>query len=239
MSWHYWHKEVRWKMNSHLFHERIIRILRDYNIVVNDYADIGCDGILTSLIASTIEAEKVVGVDPSKRFLDLLVKNVRTHQVEPIALDLDNDPLPLPENSFGLVTCLEIVEHLLNPDNVHKEAFRILKSGGYFLVAAPNLGSWYNRFLLLLGFQPVHTDISGEYWAGLPAKMKQKASHHGHIAVHTYKGLIELLKHHGFKIVAKRGFSFSYGYDSINFINRLFERTPSLADGMLVLSQKP
>jgi ubiquinone/menaquinone biosynthesis C-methylase UbiE len=237
MGWS-WDKG-RYKTGAKILHSQLIKVLKDKGIKVENYLDIGCgEGTVTALIANAVKAKRVVGVDPSGNFLQTFADNVKAEYLENLKLDLDRDALPFPDNSFDLVSMIEIIEHLLNPDNMLGEVRRVLKPDGYFLVSMPSLGNWYNRLLLLFGFQPAHTDPSGKYWAGMPAKVKIKGGHHGHYSPYTFRALVEILRYYGFKIVSKRGFSLPCRYKIVDSINRFFQRFPSLADGMIILAKK-
>jgi SAM-dependent methyltransferase len=78
------------------------------------------------------------------------------------AADLDNDPvLGLGEAKFGLVTAIEVIEHLHNPGVLLSHVSRHLSGDGYFLLTTPNLHSVRARvrFALtgkLAGFDPTN-----------------------------------------------------------------------------------
>lgn len=44
--------------------------------------------------------------------------------------DFDSDRLPWPDESFDAITCMHVVEHLLQPDRILSEAARLLRPGG-------------------------------------------------------------------------------------------------------------
>lgn len=54
--------------------------------------------------------------------------------------------IPIPDNSFDVVTSLWVFEHLRKPKNVMKEMHRILKPGGLLVFATPNKKSLQVRF---------------------------------------------------------------------------------------------
>jgi SAM-dependent methyltransferase len=56
--------------------------------------------------------------------------------------DLQRDRLPFDDASVDLVTCLETLEHLLDPMHLLIEANRILKPGAKMLLTTPNVVSW-------------------------------------------------------------------------------------------------
>jgi 2-polyprenyl-3-methyl-5-hydroxy-6-metoxy-1,4-benzoquinol methylase len=160
------------------------------------------------------------------------LRNIKT-----FALDLSKDIIPFPNNSIDLITALEVIEHLVNPDNMLREAHRILKPSGYFIISTPNLASLVNRVLLLLGYQPYNCEVSTEILAGVPWRGRTFAKPATHIRAFTLRALKELLKYHGFKIITVRG---APGVEpkELRYIDALLSFIPSLARRLIVLAQK-
>jgi ubiquinone/menaquinone biosynthesis C-methylase UbiE len=48
-----------------------------------------------------------------------------------------NGPLPFKDNSFSLITCLDVLEHLEKDGELLVEMFRVCKPGGYVFVTVP------------------------------------------------------------------------------------------------------
>ena len=55
------------------------------------------------------------------------------------ALKLDACDTQLPEKSFDVVICRELIEHVLDADKLMNEIRRLLKDNGYLLIATPNV----------------------------------------------------------------------------------------------------
>ena len=58
--------------------------------------------------------------------------------------------VPVPDNCFDHVTCLEVIEHIDDPPRVLDELYRVLKVDGSLLITTPNCNWLWN--LLLWGW---------------------------------------------------------------------------------------
>lgn len=69
--------------------------------------------------------------------------------------DVEKDAFPFANESFDLILCCEVIEHLgLDPMNMIAECNRILKHNGSLLLTTPNVTSLRNTFKILLGYAP-------------------------------------------------------------------------------------
>jgi SAM-dependent methyltransferase len=59
--------------------------------------------------------------------------------------------LPVEDNSFDFIFCLEVIEHLTVTSYLIEEMYRLLKPGGYLIVTTPNLSRLGNRIKLMFG----------------------------------------------------------------------------------------
>jgi ubiquinone/menaquinone biosynthesis C-methylase UbiE len=150
-------------------------------------------------VANALGIRDIYGVDIN----DVVLKKAADKGVKVFKADLNNDPLPFKDGFFDVVLMEEVIEHLVNPDNAVKEAYRILKAGGLYLVSTPNLAWWLNRLALLFGYQPYWSECSTMYNVG-KFKRDIKQSLSGHLRLYTYKALKQLLELHGFRVIASK-----------------------------------
>jgi len=69
--------------------------------------------------------------------------------------NLERDPFPYARDSFDLVVCCEVLEHLVeNPSHLLREAHRVLRPGGRLFLTTPNMVRLENLGRLLAGRNP-------------------------------------------------------------------------------------
>lgn len=137
----FWHEEK--------FREVVNSIPQDAEVVL----DIGCAaGSLTYLAASLRPSLHITGVDVSPAQIDFANSTIAPLAKNSTFLAISPDCLPFPDNSFDAVTCVELIEHLNNEDNVRliKEVSRVLRPGGSWIVTTPNYHSLWPLLELAL-----------------------------------------------------------------------------------------
>jgi ubiquinone/menaquinone biosynthesis C-methylase UbiE len=83
-----------------------------------------------------IEARQIVGADVDSQSL------AAPSSIQRTACRLE--ALSFKAESFDLITCNMVVEHLTVPSTVFKEFFRVLRPGGVVLILTPNIYHWAN-----------------------------------------------------------------------------------------------
>lgn len=123
-----------------------------------------------------------------------------------------NDPWQLEDNSVDAIVSNQCLEHLYNTDSFIKEAYRVLKKDGYFIISVPNEGSLISIFSLLFTVNPPMTFASDEYFMlGNPFsrrrfdKRKFDEAGHGHLRLFSTRAMVDLLKAHGFSVLKMHG----------------------------------
>lgn len=174
----------------------------------NNVVDLGCgDGEFSLRLAKKAHAKNIVGIDAFNM----------SKKIKVIQANL-NKKLPLKKDEFDAVFSHFSLEHLYNTGVFISESHRILKKGGYTLVATDNMSSWANIIALLLGFQPFSTTSGiAKRAIGNPLALRsnfedvidtgvnkewRKIGEYSHNKVlsYTYRALIEAYQEYGFII---------------------------------------
>lgn len=178
------------------------------NLKAQKLLDIGCsDGAIGAILSKSMKTRRVIGLDAS---WSALVEAAR-RGLTPVHCDFERAALPLRNESFDVVYCGEVIEHLFNPSHLLEEIMRVLRPGGKCVLTTPNLASWSNRVLLVLGYQPFLTNADWEFGnVGKVRKFRMSQELGEHIQVFTHRALRELIETHGFNIEGVDGASMSF-----------------------------
>ncbi len=213
--------------------------------------DIGCQtGVNTLLLAQAADTRHIVGLDYNARTLrEAAAKGIC------VLVGDANHPLPFADASFDAVTMMDVLEHLVDPRLAIGEARRVLRPGGYLVIATPNLASWHNILALVLGLQPFSgPNLTSMFDADLAIVQRlhrqayrlptegQVESHveqelHRHIVVAAYRALVRLVEREGLHVEWARGFGY---YPLPPFLGRLCARLdPWHAHHIVIKARKP
>ena len=115
----------------------LLRVLRDVDLVASESValNVGCS---TAIMDRHIEPHfsAYVGVDIDFSAL----KFAKAHALGENSLwaQADGINLPFKSNTFGVVICSQVYEHVTDPNAMMAEIFRVLRPGGYCYFAATN-----------------------------------------------------------------------------------------------------
>jgi SAM-dependent methyltransferase len=118
---------------------------------------------VTEKIIGSLECKTVLEIGSGDYSFEYVKDNTTVSWVkidfcEPADIVLDfnkeNCRLPCENGAFDLIICTEVLEHLLWPQALLKEAWRLLRPEGCLLVSVPNIASLSYRIAWLLGRIP-------------------------------------------------------------------------------------
>jgi 2-polyprenyl-6-hydroxyphenyl methylase/3-demethylubiquinone-9 3-methyltransferase len=122
-------------------------ILAEYEI--QKILDIGCgEGMLGRVLDDRYE---IIGIDISDQALNL----ASDHYDNTRQLNVEKENLTdISYSDFDAVVCLELLEHVFNPEDVLQEILSIIHKDGLFISSFPNFVFWRYRLDMLRGLPP-------------------------------------------------------------------------------------
>lgn len=108
--------------------------------------EIGCGDGSKSGVWLQQHSRQYVGLDVSPSAVEAALGNGLSAWRVP-----DSSDTGLPSASAHCVVCTEVLEHLFQPQETAREAWRILRPGGTFIATVPNTGFWRRRLDMLFG----------------------------------------------------------------------------------------
>lgn len=224
--------------------KRLVDLLSSYLPQTASLIDIGCgDGTYYGHYFGNRTGLNI-GADISLSAL----QRTRHLNLQRVVLDIEQ-PLPLHPASLGGALCIDVLEHLFDPESLMEEIFRILKPGSYLVVSVPNIAHFPHRLRLL----------GGKFVAGGLASTADTPWRDPHIRFFTTRSLRDFLSSTGFRTVKIYGVRTAlltrmpflsvliariFGKKFLNKISEFFEPLghwwPSLMAGKLIaVGQRP
>lgn len=121
-----------------------------------------------------------------------------------ISIDLNEERLSekVRRDTFDVIFCGEILEHLFSPDALLDEARSLMHEESILILSTPNLAYYANRILLLAGVSPLFLENSADFKLGRRFKrLGQGHGTEGHIRLFTFRALRDLLELKGFEVL--------------------------------------
>lgn len=177
----YYDTSIRRNFGQKIWHEsRFRNVLEMLPKVNGKILDIGCHGgTFTKIIAQKTKAKEIYGIDISKKAIEFAKKRLPKFKFQVASAEY----LPFTSGFFDGVTCLEVLEHVDDPEKVLSEIKRVLKKGGWLVILVPT----ENKLFKFLWF----------FWTTFG---KGKVWRHAHVQHFNGDSLDKLLKKNGFEI---------------------------------------
>ena len=134
-------------------------------------------------LSKKIKAKKIITLDISDK-KEMTIK-----------CDLNEDKIPLKNNSVDIILAGELIEHIPNTLFFLSECKRILNKNGFLVLSTPNICSLVDRIRMLFGFLP-----------GQCARFSRqgKDKYNSHVRDFSLKEINEALELSGLKIIEAR-----------------------------------
>jgi len=204
--------------------------------------DVGCgDGYILKYLSKEISNRcglnlkniELMGIDIYPGYKEFF----KNSGIKFLLEDIFNIDRIFDKNFFDFIICTEVLEHVVNTDCLIKKIRNILKPEGFLFLTTPNLASYHGRISLLLGFQPLVTEVSNEYaafgkgfWDRIYSGKNATGEPVHHVRVFTFKALKEFMEYHGFEIIKTRGVDYRFPF--------LWSKIPSLSPIIYMICKK-
>lgn len=131
-NWACWYSKV-----APLKGKRIVNTLLEYKSRDSKVLDLGCGiGLSLSFIGQVFKNS--IGCDISENSVKATKEILKKHKIKTPVILCKKDKLPFRDNYFDIVTFIEVIEHVENPDAVLKEIRRVLKPDGVLHITTAN-----------------------------------------------------------------------------------------------------
>ena len=114
---------------------KIVKVLAKINFRGKSVLDMGCGDGRYSLKFLKNGASKVTAIDISPRMLALTKRNTEGFKCAIRVVKADARKIPVSGQSFDVVFSSFVLQHIKDHEAVFKEAYRVLKQAGFFIVA--------------------------------------------------------------------------------------------------------
>jgi ubiquinone/menaquinone biosynthesis C-methylase UbiE len=225
--------EVVEDARSKICYSLILELMSNETVIGrrNRILDIGCgDG---SFIIKFRKHCETFGVDISQN----AVRRAREAGINAYEVDVSSQKLPFQDEYFDIIYMGDVVEHLIDPDHAIKEVIRTLRLNGFLVVSTPNLASWINRLLLLIGMQPLFAEVSTVGTFGRGARSSRFCPV-GHLRLFTYRALREFLTYYQFNITKVSSAPYENLPKVLSNMDKILSRIPSVSSIIILACQK-
>ena len=131
-NWLTWYSKV-----APLKGERTAKILLNYKDSKAKLLDLGC-GIGLTLAVLAKHFTNSMGCDVGKNEIRASKELLKLLEIKSPVVLYDGKHLPFKDNTFDIITSIEVIEHVSKPDLMLKEIRRVLKPGGILHITTAN-----------------------------------------------------------------------------------------------------
>ena len=126
------------------------------------FLDVGCGtGWAVGQVANLVNGKGLFyGVDLSPKMIEKAKSNFSGKDNFRF-IQANSESIPLDDNFFDIIICINSFHHYLNPGKALKEMVRLLKKGGKLFLLDPTADTWIAKFAdrIIKSFEPEHVKM--------------------------------------------------------------------------------
>lgn len=165
--------------------------------------ELGCgEGMFGSYLRDKMSTE-VWGIEIETKFATKAKKNLDKVYIG----DAETIIKKLPAKSFDVIVANDVLEHMVDPYSVLKEAKRILKKDGVVVSSIPNMRNYH----------VLHKLVRQGQWEYEESGILDRT----HLRWFTYKSIIKMYEDLGYEVVQQAGIDDSYMPPNYRIVNAL------------------
>lgn len=135
-----YHSELKITKTGEMKQSARLRVLRDlFREGINEFRNILIVGCGSDKDIYLIEDKGIIALDLSLTAIKLAKLKVPQNKY----LVADGHVLPFKDQSFDLIVCSEVIEHVQHPNRMLSEIYRVMYNQGTLIITAPN---WYSLY---------------------------------------------------------------------------------------------
>ena len=152
----YYQKGIKNNLLQRIWHtNKLKNVLALINDHPNSILDVGCaSGWFLAQMSKRFPKAKCTGVDAYSQAIIYGRKKYKSIRL----IESDAHNLPFADDSFDLIVCTEVLEHVLNPKGVLGEMLRVLKKQGTAIIEMDTGNLLFNTVWF------VWTNLKGKVW---------------------------------------------------------------------------
>lgn len=133
--------------------------------------DVGCgQGLALGLLAERFKPTQLIGIEADAHGLAMARQRVENERIQATLYHGDAQALPLASESVDIVFCHQTLHHLVHQDDALSEFHRVLKPGGFLLLAESTRAYIHSWIIRALFRHPMHVQRTAEEYLAMLRK---------------------------------------------------------------------
>lgn len=169
----------------------------------------------------------------------LFTANLKKKKVQRNNIICDAHNIAFNSSVFDLILCIELIEHVYQPQLVMREIRRVGRKNSLLFLSTPNMNAWHNRFLVPLGSMPVnYTVVPFRQYGSLLPRSSNFVTNQDHCRIFNFDAMNQFVKDEGFSLIASFGINYNESGNRFNNLRRYISHVipKTLMENILIIA---